>query len=556
MPFTKRNMAVAKEVGDSMGGFIEYDETNSLCLDSFMRIKVNIDVDKPLRRGFKIATMQNGTKWVDIKYERLGDFCFYCGRIGHIDRDCSFIKEDEEMRKSLVYKYGPWLKASPLKRNKLPKQEYEKEKNLLGKLYVQATNKENKVTDLEVKRLGPPSLARKALFQNSGGHNQVASRGKENTVESSGDSSSWCNIGEEDEGVGELNKEMQKVAVGKAPKWRRRTRSLGRKESVASSMEGGRVNIEGNSGGMGFWWKDIEVTVVSYSRHHFEADVLDHEGRPMWRAVGIYGWPESDLGYKGSCFTWRRGQSPDTLVQERLDRFLADEEWRRLFKQYEVRHYPTYKSDHSLICLEAFSHEKMERQERRGACELEAPEKLRLCADKLGEWAAAIFGDIKRKIRQKERELKKEQCKEPDHRAWNKEVIWSFFNEEEARAILAIPLSASLPSDSLFWWPNKNGEYTVKSGYWLAKQGSQMPRSDPGSENKLWSKIWNLNGPPKLRHFLWQACKGSLPVMERLRHRHITMNAMCPICNEEEETIIHAIFECSNVREIWQHRNL
>ncbi|KAL2892810.1 hypothetical protein RDABS01_008719 [Bienertia sinuspersici] len=140
--------------------------------------------------------------------------------------------------------------------------------------------------------------------------------------------------------------------------------------------------------------------------------------------------------------------------------------------------------------------------------------------------------------------------------AWNKEVIWSIFNEEEARAILAIPLSASHPSDSLFWWPNKNGEYTVKSGYWLAKQGNQMPRIDLGSENILWSKIWNLNGPPKLRHFLWQACKGSLPVMERLRHRHITMNAMCPICKEEEETIIHAIFECSNVREIWQHRNL
>ncbi|KAL2892811.1 Retrotransposon Gag-like protein 3 [Bienertia sinuspersici] len=226
-----------------MGGFIEYDETDSLCLDSFMRIKVNVDVDKPLRRGFKIATMQNWTKWVDIKYERLGDFCFYCGRIGHIDRDCSFIEEDEEMRKSLVYKYGPWLKASPLRRNKLPKQEYEKEKNLLSKLYVQAAKKENKVTGLEVKRLGPPSMARKALFQNSGGHNQVASRGKENTVESSGDSSSWCNIGEEDEGVGELNKEMQKIAVGKAPKWRRRTRSLGRKESVASPMVGGRVNM-------------------------------------------------------------------------------------------------------------------------------------------------------------------------------------------------------------------------------------------------------------------------------------------------------------------------
>lgn len=93
-----------------------------------MRIQVAIDINKPLRRGIKIATGQKASKWVDIKYERLGDFWYYCGRLGHIDKDCSFITDDEGTSKELVYKYGPWMRASPLKRNKVPKIEAEKER--------------------------------------------------------------------------------------------------------------------------------------------------------------------------------------------------------------------------------------------------------------------------------------------------------------------------------------------------------------------------------------------------------------------------------------------
>lgn len=58
-----------------------------------------------------------------------------------------------------------------------------------------------------------------------------------------------------------------------------------------------------------------------------------------------------DLGFKGSIFTWQRGLSMETLVKERLDRFLANHEWGLMFSYAEVIHFPIYKSDHAPILL-------------------------------------------------------------------------------------------------------------------------------------------------------------------------------------------------------------
>ncbi|KAL2929019.1 Heat shock 70 kDa protein cognate 5 [Bienertia sinuspersici] len=124
-----------------MGGFIEFDEADPLGLKNFMRLKVLIDVKKPLRRGVKIVTKQNSTKWVDIKYERLGVFCYFYGRLGHVDRDCAQFTEEEGLNKEVIYKYGPWLRAPPLKRSKMPKEECEKERKLMTKLQCMAGDK-------------------------------------------------------------------------------------------------------------------------------------------------------------------------------------------------------------------------------------------------------------------------------------------------------------------------------------------------------------------------------------------------------------------------------
>ncbi|KAL2933311.1 Bud site selection protein RAX2 [Bienertia sinuspersici] len=75
-PLAKRNLHFAKKVGDNMGGFVEFDDTDPL-------------------GGVKIEISPNITKWVDIKYERIGDFCYFCGKLVYVDRDCEAIHEEE-----------------------------------------------------------------------------------------------------------------------------------------------------------------------------------------------------------------------------------------------------------------------------------------------------------------------------------------------------------------------------------------------------------------------------------------------------------------------------
>lgn len=130
----------------------------------------------------------------------------------------------------------------------------------------------------------------------------------------------------------------------------------------------------GNSGGLGFWWRDREICLVSYSNHHIMVKVLEADESRFWFACGIYGWADRsqnfqtwdlmrslrssvkgsclffgdfneitcsnekyggacrgdkemkafrdcisdcclrDLGYRGSNFTWRRGKTHTTLI--------------------------------------------------------------------------------------------------------------------------------------------------------------------------------------------------------------------------------------------------
>lgn len=72
-------------------------------------------------------------------------------------------------------------------------------------------------------------------------------------------------------------------------------------------------------------------------------------------------------------------------------------------------------------------------------------------------------------------------------------------------------------------------------------------------ENDLWRVVWNLHGPPKLCHFVWRACKGSLGVMEVLRQRHVRESSVCLVCGHGEESIIHALFDCKHASKIWVH---
>uniref|UniRef100_A0A803MH25 Zinc knuckle CX2CX4HX4C domain-containing protein n=1 Tax=Chenopodium quinoa TaxID=63459 RepID=A0A803MH25_CHEQI len=101
--------------------------------DAFLRIKILVDINKPLRRGLRIANGSSSPRWCGVQYERLADFCYYCGRLSHTDVECQFVEEDV-VSKEVVYEYGPWLGASPKKQIRGAMFDREREKSWLSKI--------------------------------------------------------------------------------------------------------------------------------------------------------------------------------------------------------------------------------------------------------------------------------------------------------------------------------------------------------------------------------------------------------------------------------------
>lgn len=104
--------AVRKQLGDFFGEFVMYDaKNNSSIWVEYMRIKIKLDVRKPLKRRKKIVRKNGSEFMVTCKYERLGDFCFVCGLMTHTER---FFRRNIDSRSEDSQKdWGGWLRAPP-----------------------------------------------------------------------------------------------------------------------------------------------------------------------------------------------------------------------------------------------------------------------------------------------------------------------------------------------------------------------------------------------------------------------------------------------------------
>ena len=65
----------------------------------FYRIRVELDITKPIRRWVKFQDLK--TKEMlryDVKYERMPTFCYFCGSVGHADKNCMLPEEEKIVR--------------------------------------------------------------------------------------------------------------------------------------------------------------------------------------------------------------------------------------------------------------------------------------------------------------------------------------------------------------------------------------------------------------------------------------------------------------------------
>lgn len=132
---------------------------------------------------------------------------------------------------------------------------------------------------------------------------------------------------------------------------------------------------------------------------------------------------------------------------------------------------------------------------------------------------------------------------------WNQTLLTQPFSAEEIQVINRTPIGIMGISDCLDWIASKHGQYTVSSGYKVAKICGEKAKREVGTstrrneeERNLWKGIWSMNVKKKLQHFIWRACYNRLPVSSSLRKKGIELDKTFKLCGKEKETVEHLFF--------------
>ncbi|KAL6199672.1 hypothetical protein ACLB2K_029455 [Fragaria x ananassa] len=111
--------------------------------------------------------------------------------------------------------------------------------------------------------------------------------------------------------------------------------------------------------------------------------------------------------------------------------------------------------------------------------------------------------------------------------------------------IISVPSGFGVSGhDKLIWNATANGKFSVKSAY-------NSFFDSVGVSNPLWTHLWKLNCPPKLKTFMWSVFHQKiLTNVQRVRRGFSTITS-CPICKNADETLLHLLRDCPRSQAIW-----
>ncbi|GAU23807.1 hypothetical protein TSUD_27160 [Trifolium subterraneum] len=69
-------------------------------------------LNKPIKAGIHIGSVEDGLHWIDFRYEKLLHFCFTCGLIGHIETNCKLRESKIDAESTNQNVLGPWLRSN------------------------------------------------------------------------------------------------------------------------------------------------------------------------------------------------------------------------------------------------------------------------------------------------------------------------------------------------------------------------------------------------------------------------------------------------------------
>ncbi|GLT73739.1 hypothetical protein SLA2020_455770 [Shorea laevis] len=135
---------------------------------------------------------------------------------------------------------------------------------------------------------------------------------------------------------------------------------------------------------------------------------------------------------------------------------------------------------------------------------------------------------------------------------WRRELVLELFNPYEAHLILSLPLSWVNREDGWTWNFTRHGGFSVRSGYHQAMHvHNSIVGPSSSSPSFKGDCLWHLNIPEKLKLFLGQSYCDILPTKDNLLCRRVNVDSECPMCNLEDESVLHCLKSCQVAHAVW-----
>ncbi|XP_019163182.1 PREDICTED: uncharacterized protein LOC109159537 [Ipomoea nil] len=247
------------------------------------------------------------------------------------------------------------------------------------------------------------------------------------------------------------------------------------------------VDADGHSGGLALLWNNIvEFAVTGYSSNHIDTEIRLDVGCPCWRFTGFYGYRErqrrreawqllrtlsarsqlpwvvmgdyndlldqfekrgrvphpgwlingfreavadsglQDVPFGGHQYTWVKSRGTDRMIEEKLDRILANDSWLNLFEGVQALSLTVPYSDHRPLILTPVTLPSVRKRARfcfdnmwlrEEACReivthswdrsigLDTLARVEACAQDISRWGRRYNKDFQRKIELNKRRL-------------------------------------------------------------------------------------------------------------------------------------------------------
>ncbi|KAK9998737.1 hypothetical protein SO802_018340 [Lithocarpus litseifolius] len=108
--FELLTVEAALSIGETIGSVSCPKDFGEMKGGNFMRVRVEVDITKPLCRGRKISWDLSGEGWAAFLYEQLPNICYWCWLVSHDDKECTLWLNSRGSLRTEDQQFGPWIK--------------------------------------------------------------------------------------------------------------------------------------------------------------------------------------------------------------------------------------------------------------------------------------------------------------------------------------------------------------------------------------------------------------------------------------------------------------